>query len=836
MTAFRIIHILIFAANISLGLLVFLQNQRRTANQYFLVLTLAISIWLSFLMLAFQSLDATTSAFYIRATNGAALFIPYIFDCLRSAVTNPGKSFHQILFHNPLWLLMCIGMAALCQTPFFLKAVNMPDTPMAGVPEAVYGPGILLFGAYFLTTLISMGALYYRDVRTTSGIRKAELQFIMLSWATGTVLGVTFSILIPVLTGVPQAVQILPVAALFILGVVAYGIATRRIMAVADVLRRITAYALLSLYLSALYVGVWWVSRWALTPVEWGKFLPHLLSTLAVAFSMAPAHGRLQQVANQLFISVQSADLTETLQKTNRIINSMTTRNELLKQFAELVSKSVGADRVLILLDEGGIFEQAHPLISQDKRAKFDQSNPLSRLLALSNFPITADTIHRQRTQGDELEAGQLLVSLKAALAIGIHAKDGLKGIVLLGPRLSGRIYGLTEQRALQVLCNQLAVGLDNADLYTQVRDSAIYNDILLDNLVNGVIAANKKGNVSVCNREALQILRCKHDEVLHRPISALPPALAQALRNTFETGRGLRNVEVRIATGGGEELPVRFSTARFTSHTGERLGALLLLENLTTLKKLEGQVRRTDRLASIGTLSAGMAHEIKNPLVTLKTFTQLLPERYNDEDFRDTFSSLVGQEVKRIDSIVNQLLRFARPAKASLHPMHINEVIDNTLRLLQQQLRQKQVRLERTSNAETDLILGDSDMLAQAFLNFILNALDSMEDGGTLTIHTECVDLETNQITLDGKLATEPNIRISICDTGRGIKQEDIAHIFDPFFTTKSSGTGLGLSVSHGIISEHHGIIDVESKPDQGTTFYLIFPLATEEVREATV
>ncbi|HMP75869.1 MAG TPA: ATP-binding protein, partial [Kiritimatiellia bacterium] len=279
------------------------------------------------------------------------------------------------------------------------------------------------------------------------------------------------------------------------------------------------------------------------------------------------------------------------------------------------------------------------------------------------------------------------------------------------------------------------------------------------------------------------------------------------------------------------EERPVRYSTASFTSHTGKQLGALLVLEDLTTLRKLENQVRRTDRLASIGTLSAGMAHEIKNPLVTLKTFTQLLPERYQDADFRDTFSSLVGQEVKRIDSIVNQLLRFARPAKPSLHPTRIHEVLDNTLRLVHQQLKQKQISLHREYQAESDLIQGDNDLLVQAFLNFFLNAIDAMENGGVLTIRTEHIETETNQLTLAGRLATETRLRIAIMDNGVGIKTADIAHVFDPFFTTKSSGTGLGLSVSHGIITEHRGIIDVESEPGKGSTFYLFFPLAAQEV-----
>lgn len=831
MMIFRVIHLLAFAVSVGLGLLVFLQNQRRTSNQYFLVLTGALSLWLTWMMLAFQSVTAEMSAFYVRATNSTAVFVPYIFDCLRIAVMRPERSFRRVFLHHPVWLLTCIGIAVMCQTPFFLQGVEMPANPLLDVPVPNYGPGIIVYALYFLSTLFLLISRYSRDVREAEGIRKAELQFIMLSWAVGTIVGVLFSIVIPVLTGLPQSVQFLPITAVFILGIIAYGIATRRIMAVADVLRRITAYALLTIYLIAVYGLLWSAFQWAFEPLKFNPFIPHLLAALVVAFSVAPAHGFLQQFSNKLFVSVGFIDLTAALQKVSRMITSMTTREELLEQFASLIQTAVGTDRVQILLADRGVLIQVYPRSGSEPRARLELENALTRTLVRSLAPLSADMLQRFRSSAEEAQAGRIVTSLGAVLAVGIHAKQSLKGIVLLGTRLSGRIYGAAEQRALQVLCNQFAIGLENVELYTQVKDSAIYNDILLDSLVSGVIAANQEGRVTICNREALRTLHLRAGDVLHQPIDKLPPALAQALRTTLETGSGVRNVETRLAVPGADDRPVRYSTARFTSHTGTQLGALLVLEDLTVFKKLESQVRRTDRLASLGTLSAGMAHEIKNPLVTLKTFTQLLPERYQDADFRDTFSSLVGQEVKRIDSIVNQLLRFARPAKPSLHPLHVNEVLDNTLRLVHQQLKQKQIQLVREFHAPTDLILGDADLLVQAFLNFFLNAIDAMDSGGTLTVRTEHLELETNQITLEGRIATETHLRIAISDTGRGIKPEDIQHVFDPFFTTKSTGTGLGLSVSHGIISEHRGLIDVESIVDQGATFYILFPLAAREV-----
>ena len=163
-----------------------------------------------------------------------------------------------------------------------------------------------------------------------------------------------------------------------------------------------------------------------------------------------------------------------------------------------------------------------------------------------------------------------------------------------------------------------------------------------------------------------------------------------------------------------------------------------MVLTDITTLKRLEMQIRRSDRLASLGTLSAGMAHEIKNPLVSIKTFAQLLPERYQDSDFRETFFSLIGHEVDRIDSLVNQLLRFARPAKPLLKPMHVHEILEKALLLVGHRLYQKDVKLTRSWQAEVDTIHGDSGQIEQVFLNFFLNALDAMKTGGSLVVSTE--------------------------------------------------------------------------------------------------
>jgi signal transduction histidine kinase len=251
-------------------------------------------------------------------------------------------------------------------------------------------------------------------------------------------------------------------------------------------------------------------------------------------------------------------------------------------------------------------------------------------------------------------------------------------------------------------------------------------------------------------------------------------------------------------------------------------------------------EMRRADRLASLGTLAAGMAHEIKNPLVALKTFTQLLPEKYDDREFRENFSKLANQEVERINYLVEQLLDFARPSLPSFRKTDICEILENTLFLLRSKIAEQNVEVMETIEKRPLMIMADGDQLKQVLLNVIINALQAMEERkGVLTVKAgvRCAT-ETGTVAGRGegiarrlhRLWSRDCAVIEIADTGKGIEPKDLPHLFDPFFTTKASGAGLGLAIAHNIIEEHGGIIDVKSALGEGTTFLITMPILLQE------
>lgn len=226
--------------------------------------------------------------------------------------------------------------------------------------------------------------------------------------------------------------------------------------------------------------------------------------------------------------------------------------------------------------------------------------------------------------------------------------------------------------------------------------------------------------------------------------------------------------------------------------------------------------MQRLDRLANLGMLSAGMAHEIKNGMVAIQTFVDLLLEKNLDAELGE----VVRHELKRINTIATQMLRLAAPNPAAFQTVHVHEVLDYSLRLLHPQISVKLIALVRHYHAGTDTVQGDDAQLQQVFMNLLLNAVEAMGPNGTLTVTTEIADGENGAQVL----------QIQIEDTGVGIKPENVAHLFVPFFTTKRNGTGLGLVISHRIVLEHRGTIQVRSEPGKGSGFSLSLPVKAAE------
>jgi len=338
----------------------------------------------------------------------------------------------------------------------------------------------------------------------------------------------------------------------------------------------------------------------------------------------------------------------------------------------------------------------------------------------------------------------------------------------------------------------------------------------LLDRcLFSGIIAVDSRLQITAFSDEARLLLSLSDAGPAPLSFDSLPAPLIKLFTETFQNSEAPKNLQIKLANHCGEPRLIKVSSTLMKSAGGSITGVVVTLNDITPARQLEQNLRQMDRLASIGTLSASMAHEVKNALVAVKTFVDLLITNNQDAPLTD----IVGREMKRIDSIVSQMLRFGGPARPTLGTVHLHQVLDQSLNLVQHHLEGRKIKLLRSLNALPDTVRGDAYQLEQAFINLFFNALDAMGADGVLHVSTEFVPAEssaTNQ---------SPVVQVIVQDNGIGIPADNLSRLFEPFFTTKPNGTGLGLPITRRIIEEHRGSIAVTSEPHQGTKFVLSLP-----------
>jgi PAS domain S-box-containing protein len=295
------------------------------------------------------------------------------------------------------------------------------------------------------------------------------------------------------------------------------------------------------------------------------------------------------------------------------------------------------------------------------------------------------------------------------------------------------------------------------------------------------------------------------------------PDSFMKSLRGSVDLGRQgeiAHLYKLRLTAVDGRSLMVNVAVAPFQTGPAEHGGTIIILDDVTARARLEEQLQHTEKMASVGLLAAGVAHEVNTPLAGISSYTQLLRGRMEDEETREDLLGKIEKQSFRAAKIINSLLNFSRSSGTEFEPMDVNKALVDVLSLTEHQLAGSRIRVRRELG-ELPPIRGNENRMQQVFFNLILNARDAMPRGGWLTLAT---------------YAEADTVVVEVKDTGHGIRKEHIRRIYDPFFTTKGigRGTGLGLSVSYGIVQELGGDIYVESTPGQGTRFQVALPAGT--------
>jgi two-component system sensor histidine kinase AtoS len=351
-------------------------------------------------------------------------------------------------------------------------------------------------------------------------------------------------------------------------------------------------------------------------------------------------------------------------------------------------------------------------------------------------------------------------------------------------------------------------------DRLREITSLKAYTDHVLASMTNGLMTIDLEKIVTV-NEMAERIIGRGKEGIagfsMEQVFGEQHP-LYKILMETLTQEKGISHIEVELKRD-GESLWLIAGTSLLIGGEGKTIGALVIFQDITQIKTLEEKLRQADRLAALGTLSAGLAHEIKNPLSAIKTFVQLLPQKIGNPSFMEKFNITVPREVDRINHLVEDLLELTRKRVRSLVDLKVDSLIHQVIDLHGEELKRRQIAFQDHLNKTILPVHGDAETLYRAFSNLIINAIQAMPNGGTLSISSK----------LD---SSSSSLEITFRDTGIGMDETTAKNIFNPFFTTKDKGVGLGLALTRKIIEDHRGTIEVVSEKGIGTTFTVLLPV----------
>lgn len=588
-------------------------------------------------------------------------------------------------------------------------------------------------------------------------------------------------------------------------------------------------------------------------------YVPSILGALLIAFVMSPLKEGIQFTLDRTFFREEYSH-KEILAELSRMMSSILNLNKLLELILQKVCTAMNIEKAFIMLKEEAmdyytikafknIAKGTPPPSPLEGTLTFSDSSELVQWLSSTGNIVARDFIVSAHDSKIPQKIKETVEKMSIEMCVPIFFENRMIGALFVGSKKAGKVFSEEDVDFFQTLSHQIAVAIRNAQLYTELEDNKVYEENILNNLKSGVVVINMDKKITLLNREACKVLNLNPSSVVGKDICLVSKDLSDLFSQTLENNTEFSRAELVVVVD-GKHIPLGANTSFIRSVDGSLQGIIMVFTNLTAIRKLEAEKRWSDRLANFGTLAAGMAHEIKNPLVAIKTFLQLLPEKFDDESFRKDFLGIACNEVDRINKIIEKLLSSARPSNSLFEPVDLHRVINDTLYLLKNEIAKRGFELKTNFCAEKLNILGNMEQMTQIFLNLFLNSLESMSEACASTVQGADkrgdgrLEITTSLFKRDslrwphkvpaGDFGEADTVTIKVSDTGKGIPPENISQIFDPFFTTKVKGSGLGLSVVHGIIEEHQGTIDVDSRVGEGTSFYVSFPLPKHDAKNA--
>ena len=779
-----------------LGLSVLATNARSAAHRYFALTALIIAGWT---LGVGGRLGGTGIEAWLRLSFACASLIPPAVLAFVSVYPLDGRRPSRLVLRLSIVLGCLFAILSLTTHLIFFDPVMTP-TGLSRRP----GPLYPVFAAYFLVTWAHFLGVLLGNTVSARGRARARLQYVSAAALITSAGGISTNLLLPLLTGRSSYTWLGPCFGVVFLLLIGHAIVRHRLLDVKFFVHRglmlVLAAAASLLPLALPLVWFWPQLSSNLPPTEWPLLVVAFLgSGLLVPLARG---GALKLLDRYLYRA--KPDYEPTVQEISKALTQVLDRGALLDLLVTRLTRIVQPEGLAIYLGENttGTLTSRHVAAGET----FPVPDPMPRSI-LQALRATRDVI-----EGGERH--RLLGDLGWALVLPLIADDVVIGAIVIGPKRSGDRYYPQDLALLRTLANQAAVAVKNAQLYAEVvlANEAIENIVATMN--SGVIAISADGRITLFNRAAELLTGLSADRVRLQSVNVLPACLAEPLTRAVADGRGITCPELTL-TDGVATRSIISTVSPLRGATGAVLGGVTVFSDLTPLQELEHERRRTEKLTYFESVASGLAHEIKNPLVAIKTFVQLIPLRLSDTRWLGDFSRLVEREIDRIERLLNRLATLGHAGMRPHRRFDLRAPIRDALELVQPALATKRLTVTVRLGEREEPVLGDQDELTQLVHNLLINALEHTPIGGTVAVELS---------------ATDHLVTLTVADNGPGIRSEHLERVFDPFFTTRRDGTGLGLAICMGIAAAHRARIRVANHPGHGAVFTVEFPVAVIE------
>ena len=701
--------------------------------------------------------------------------------------------------------------------PLFLGVVATLDRL-----EYVYLVGCFLAGLFTLTRALA-------EVRSITARR--QLRWIAWGTALGAapfICGYALAWAMGVDPSLPMQLSAIPLS--FIPLAYALAIVRYRLLDVEVIVKRTLVYSAAVAAVVAIYVVLLQGFGRVFSAGDAGNsWVLAAVVTVIALLLVPPVKQAIQNALDRAFYR-DRYDYRRALVGFARDLNSDLDLNRLAERLVARVMETLLVDRMALMLAD-----EAAPYFGSVRASGFADRHPpalpkgssIGARLDAGHIVALDDPIAASRFEAEDVEFWR-----DAGLYhfIPCVSNEGTIALLALGRKNTGEPLNSEDTALLAAVAGQIATALENARLYRQLHVKALeldrlraFNENILESLDDGLLVTDLDDRIVRWNKALEQLYGVPRVEAVGRRLGeVLEAPIVEAIgaaRRDAPNGATLSRVPIaprgeaagRTVLVNAAVVPLRASDDKATT----TVGTIVILEDVTRRVELEEQLQISEKMASIGLLAAGVAHEVNTPLTGISSFTQMLLEGADPEDPRTRLLEKIERQTFRAAKIVNGLLNLSRTPAATgtdVAPVDLNTVINDVLSLLEHQFELQRVKVRRELSDGPVVVAGQEHKLQQVFLNLFLNAKDAMPKGGWLSVSTSVKD---------------EKVMVELADTGSGIPSECLARIYDPFFTTKSigQGTGLGLSITYGIVREHQGSIDCESTLGQGTRFVLEFP-----------